>query len=543
MGLLFVFLFASPTYAAISGTIYPTNDARISDDRDNENFGASEDLTLQSKLNNNWMSFIQFNLPNSSVYISADFHFYNRLVEPRNLTYVTMYYCNNSFDEMTIKWSNYETYITDCDTLPFYNYSEANYTTGWNTTELTAIVRDDVDKVFTIMMKIEPQNFSVLDTYVVFQSKESAHKPYIEYSTTASFFDMHILREDNITKEVNETFTIELLNVQDNLTYINTTTNNWLNFTYMEPGDYEIRYYNDNHKIRSRYFTSLANETITINLYALNTTDSDILDVVIRDFTLSGISNATLSLQRWYSEIGAGLTVAEGVTNTQGKYRFYIDRGDAFYRINIEYGGVVIYTTSWDLIQEDTYRITTDIEQFYTPWVDMDGILSLYDTALPYNFEVLYSNKDSYIDYVCLAIIQENKTTGMYTVINDSCLSTLSGSISITFNETYNHIGVFYVIYENGVKNILDSLHFSALSLFEEEFGEEGIFIAMIIVVALTLGTLYVSGGNPIATLFGFDIGIIFVNFVGLYVLNIWALGIIIPGSFVVMFYLNKKGI
>jgi len=233
--------------------------------------------------------------------------------------------------------------------------------------------------------------------------------------------------------------------------------------------------------------------------------------------------------------------MAEGVTNSQGKFRFYVDRGDAYYRLIVNYGGVAIFITDWELINDDTFRITTDTLQLYNAWSVLDGSLNFYNSSIPYYYELVYANKGTDVATVCLDVTEMDNVSGTPLNYNTTCLSSTSGTISTTINETRSYIGTAYVTYTNGAEQNLDSIPYTVLSSFEEDLREEGLFISLMIVICVTMGALYVSGGNPIAAIAGFNVALLFVKFVGLYTLSIWALGIIIPGSFVIMYYLNKK--
>ena len=542
-------MLASYTFAASSGQIYPNADTIVVDEAPNTIYGATADITVQNMafppIGKNRIAFLYFNMENIT-YLDANFHFFNRIttiINP-NAT-LNMYWCNNSFPEMDVKFSNYEDYFYNCEGSPFYSVNASRFSTSdYNTTNITAKLNAN-DKTFTIKIAMEPYNGTNADSYIAFQSKETANvneRPYINWSTEAVFLNLGIYNELNHTQILNNTiFTTEIFSSSDNLSYINNSVNGWVNLTNMPPSDYEIRFYHNDFKIRSIMNSFLPAEHYEMNLFAINDSEADSLDVIVRDFTLVGLKNATVILQRWYSDLGTGLNMAEGVTNSQGKFRFYVDRGDAYYRLIVNYGGVAIFITDWELINDDTFRITTDTLQLYNAWSVLDGSLNFYNSSIPYYYELVYANKGTDVATVCLDVTEMDNVSGTPLNYNTTCLSSTSGTISTTINETRSYIGTAYVTYTNGAEQNLDSIPYTVLSSFEEDLREEGLFISLMIVICVTMGALYVSGGNPIAAIAGFNVALLFVKFVGLYTLSIWALGIIIPGSFVIMYYLNKK--
>lgn len=347
-----------------------------------------------------------------------------------------------------------------------------------------------------------------------------------------------IYNEDNITERIADTIFIEFIGINVSYTNITTITNNTLD-TILPIGEYELRYYGDHYKIRN-YFPSIILGANTITLYALNESLDDDLKVVIRDFTFNSLPGAILTLQRWYSSIGGGLTVAQGKTDTQGIWHFYVDRGDAYYKLLVSYEGTTIFSTDWELLNDATYTITTDLESLYTQWPLIEGELVFDNSSLPYTWTVTYNNKDPAVDSVCLDIWIENLRG--YTLINHTCISTLSGSIVTSINENMSHMAFFYynISTTGGIVPIDDDTYkFEQVLESAMRSSGNGLIISIIIMLVLIFGTLY-AFNSPTITIFISELTLILLKYFQLLPFS-WAwFGILIPGGFVIGYYLNK---
>lgn len=333
------------------------------------------------------------------------------------------------------------------------------------------------------------------------------------------------------------TFTIDLLNDGESYYNQSTTSTANINYTNIPTGEFELRYWATDFVLRNYYNSITTGQIKAVNLYALKDT-VNYLDVYVQDFGLTGISNATITIQKWDTSIGGGITVAEGITNAQGLKRFYLDKENTYYRFLVSYGGSTIWTSGWEIIIGNTYRITTDIQVLYTLWPDLDGILTFTNSSLPYYFTLVYNNKDTDIYSVYLDV-KRNDMDKTYDY-NITGLTTDSGTITITINENQSYTAYAYYYLINGNLVILDSLQYTHLSDMQEDFKQWGLFLALIITIVLVFGTLYVTK-QLIPAIAMADVSLLAIWIMRLYPFNPWSLGIIIPGSVVVMYYLNKQ--
>lgn len=331
--------------------------------------------------------------------------------------------------------------------------------------------------------------------------------------------------------------TVELIGNTTNTYYVTTGSRV---ITGLGTGDYEIRTQSNYHNYRSIY-TALNFSTIqNITLYMLDNSVSDYLDVVVRDLTLTGISNSTVTLQRWYSSLGAGVTVAEGRTNPQGLYRFYINRGGAYYKLFVTYNGSTIYgSPEWELINRDTYRITTDTEDYYTAWPELEGALSFNNVT--YTYSLVYNNKPAGVNVVCLQTWKD-QSTGL-TYYNNSCLTANSGTITQTINKNESYTAWAYINLTDNTRIWLNSSNYIAIqSGIEKELKTSGwgIILSIVLFLAMVFGTLVILRDLNISVAMGM-LSLLISKFLNWFPLSWYAFGIIIPGGVAIMYYINKR--
>jgi len=346
--------------------------------------------------------------------------------------------------------------------------------------------------------------------------------------------NINIYNETDKTQHINDTLYVELIN--EGYDYYNQSivTNGQINFTRVPYEDFEIRYYGTNYNLRNYFGTLAYGETLQLDLYASKT--SNYLDVYVLDFGLSGIRNATVTIQKWDATTGTGSTVAMGKTNTQGIKRFYLDITNNYYKIIVSYEGTTIYSTDWEVITGLSYRIITDLETLYYQWGSLDGILN-FDNSTKI-FSLTYNNKESTISKVCLEV-EKITAYNNYSTINTTCSNSASSSIYIGIDGSYTHYARAYYVSGNGQRVPIDDLQYTVLTAYQNYWKKLGLLIGIVISLVIIFGILYISQ-SLIGAIIAMDISIIALWITGLYPFDTYTLGILIPGSFVIMYYLNK---
>lgn len=366
---------------------------------------------------------------------------------------------------------------------------------------------------------------------------------YCAYNATAAMrvdlgnILLSIYNESDITQLITDSLTVDLINEDEGYYNESTTSSGTVNYTDVPVGDFEIRYYGTDYSLRS-YFDSLAaTDTKTVSVYASKSTDY--IDIIVQDFGLTGISNATITIQKWDTGLGAGITVAEGVTNSLGQYRFYINKGNTFYKILVSYEGSTIFESDWEILFGTAYRITTNVQTLYTAWSDLDGELTFVNTSSPYYFSLVYNNKAADITGVCLRT-EQVQIAGPATIYNHTCLTTDSGTILHPINASYSYVSYAYYNVTGGAIYPLDSVAYTYKTALQQSMQEVGLILTVILFIVVVLGILWVTQ-NLVAMIVGADLVTVASWIMGTYPFNPWSLGIIIPGSVVIMYYLNKR--
>lgn len=337
---------------------------------------------------------------------------------------------------------------------------------------------------------------------------------------------------------INENITLELIGVTNSSIY--NVTNGTINFLPTVEDTYiELRYYSDSFSLRST-FLNLLEESYTQNLYLVNSTDP--LDVTVRNFGLTGIPNLTVVLQRWYTSEAAWIPVAEEKTSVQGKVRFYIEQGTAYYKLVVMNGIGTVYETNGEKIYDTAYRITTDLNPIYTKFPDLEGSLNFINTSWPYAFTFAYSGASTLISSVCLEVYRDSDST----LLNQTCLSTSSGTLTVTLGENTSQKATIYYVLSGGERKYIEQGFYFVPNDFQREFQSIGLIISIILYIVLVFGMIEIGADGKtvgILALLATDIFFIAAKYLGIMPINNWFLGIWIPGSIVFMYYINKRSL
>lgn len=133
-------------------------------------------------------------------------------------------------------------------------------------------------------------------------------------------------------------------------------------------------YYSTTHSQRSYYVYNgtLTNTTQNIELYSLNSSDSDAVVIYIRDATGLFVEDVYIKVQRYYPGTGTYQTVAYLRTDEDGKDMTYLYLNDVYYTFILEQAGVVVNTISPRTItdtvddpEEITFSLTGEDLDYY----------------------------------------------------------------------------------------------------------------------------------------------------------------------------------
>lgn len=319
------------------------------------------------------------------------------------------------------------------------------------------------------------------------------------------------------------------------------TTNGFYNFSDLIPGEYQIRYDASNYILNNYYVTLTGENRHVIYLYLLNSSLASALDITVQDFTLTRISNVTLYLERYYTSINDGKVVSMGRTSQQGEKRVYVEQEKGLYKITATYGGSVIYqSSSWEEFVSSEYKITTDINNLYTEWGDVTGNLNVHNDTPTVYFNYTYTGKDTNVATVCLQVYLEYY--GNLTLINTTCATATATTITQTIERNNTYVAYVYINQTDGTVIWKASKPYYGFDAIEDFFWWKflGLTLALILAPAFILASIKItrSGlGGVIAT----DVMILAIWKLQIIPISIWAIGLFIPGSIVIMYYIDKN--
>jgi len=386
--------------------------------------------------------------------------------------------------------------------------------------------------------------FSARSTDGIYSTDWLNSTPYITGFISVNFFD-----EPSLNPFDYSTITAALIGVNVDYSVQKTTTNGSLLFDSLSVINdtlFELRYYAAEHLIRSRFIdlSTYANETPLC--YLLNDSISAKLDVIVRDFSLIGIPNATVTVQRFYPNITQWLTVAQGMTNILGSTRFYLEKDAVYYRFIVTYLNRTIFTSSGEIITADTetYRITTDISSVYTAWENLEGDVSYSNATGSPTFTFAYENKGTNILSVNLEVYQAQQN-GAITLwaTNTSTATDDTITIIVTDTDVY-HIGLIRIDYTgDNYFNYLDGAtaeYIPPPPAAKEDFKPLILIVYLILFPAIILGALFIS-----RRLLAIPIGIAVCALIAYYnplwqLFPFYTMTIIVFGMIPLSYYLNK---
>ena len=417
------------------------------------------------------------------------------------------------------------------------NVSFGNFTT--NSTDLVSVNNYTLIDVGTYIFSVRSWNGSEYTPWI-------NSTPFLTGYINANFYDEESLGVVDYVE-----ITAELVGLNVNYSEVKKTSNGSVQFDEFGLTNdtiYEIRYYATDHIIRSGFIDMSNFGNATLSLYMLNDTVSDKLDVIVRDFSLIGIPNATATIQRFYANITAWLTIAQGRTNVLGYTRQYVNKDDVYYRFSIEYEGTTIFTTSGEIITADTtvYRITTDISSVYTSWGTIDGNIWYSNATGTPTFSVVYENKLSTIESVSLEVFQTEEEGGQTTLLSTNTSTAAEDTITIIITDPFlYHFGLVRVNYDDNTYNYLEDVaEYSPPPPAEKEDMRQFVIIAYIILFpALILGGMFIT-----KRLLSVPITVVICSLIAHFnplwsMFPLWTLLIITFGALPVGWYLNKVNV
>jgi len=252
------------------------------------------------------------------------------------------FYCNDSFNELTLTWNNQDAEVTNCNATARTSVVSTAYTTAqYYSFNFTSDAQNEYldDKSFTIKKQMMPVGHDANSRYLEFRAKDSGSlEPYFEitysYSYTAKGINFYVKNEETNTN-MNFNMTVfnstESITVEDVSNYYlacNLTGDVTVRYTDVA-GDYPLRYYYLDSYDCSNYQANYSVSNGVAGLYGANRTlyllevfDGCQMDFQVKSTSGYGLANALLTAYRFID--GSWTAIAQAKTGSTGGAKMFL---------------------------------------------------------------------------------------------------------------------------------------------------------------------------------------------------------------------------
>lgn len=289
---------------------------------------------------------------------------------------------------------------------------------------------------------------------------------------------------------------------------------------------------NGTHSTSNYYITNVQSSTpevnFTMGMLPTNSTALVLLKVI--DNAQTALQDYTIYVQKYYVEDNSYQLVRMAKTNDNGEDIIPLEFYNAWYRF-------LVYDTSQNLVyigsNTKVYSGTLTITISPSTITQTLNQFKLITTSLTYTnntdtgtFTLIYSDGSGAAQTVCLAV--HRQTISVYETACESCLTSASGTIYCTINNTlegtytanaYATINPSWLLDSETITIITDFVR----ETFKTKIGKEGLLwtIALALTVALAFGF------NPVAGIIAFLITLIAAAIMGLISVSYGAMAVL----------------
>ncbi len=290
--------------------------------------------------------------------------------------------------------------------------------------------------------------------------------------------------------------TIEVEIIAKNYSASYTVTNGSLTISALTPDDYIIRFNTNYSYDRSYYITLIEDSRNTLDLYVLDRTYPNSLNVTatILSTLNEKLEGAEIYVTRFSPNASNYITTERVKTNFEGEARIQVTT-DELYRFIVYYENNLVSHTSKSYIYSDEITLVVPIgedvgEEFYQ---SLNISINLERNGNIFS----YSYLDQYLLSTnnCLKIYRLNSLGGV-SLLNSSCNTATSGTITLTVANT-TQMDVIAKAYATigGVEVLLDTVSYGFPDT--DRFGNMGVLIVIIITLLFALIGIW----NPVIAL------------------------------------------
>jgi len=512
--------------------------------------GTNGSVTLDTSLDGDYR--IYLNATNNETSTQTDFYYFEIDTEPANVSvnefteWNTGYNVTNlnqtlnitcedpNIDECEIHWSDNTT--TNLFTTQWKLFSSSsNYTFSLhshdlanNTAEANGtlfinpafyIYFEDANSLTLISdFEINGTNYSNYFTGNTFDLGLGTHNfLFSKYGYTTTTFNFTLNETSNINITISMNISKVIINIYDRNTnnrinepvsivlvgtigYNTTTITGQVNVSSINFLDesYQLISSSLNYESESVYFDWDNRETLNIDVYLIKSNQSNLGIHTIKAITDTGllVNEAICSALEWKPELSSFVTVAQGLTDSNGETNLNIELGVKLYKFKCIKGTVEAYSGNKVITSSGSITTILLATTIITPVNIFGGLsYSLVNSSINITHQrITYTFTDSngLVDLGCLYIYQVIGTK--YYLIQSSCVSSSSAIIQLiqNINQTYN-IRAIATIEIDGVTTNLDYIDYINTANFKDAlniYGLDVLICLLIILLGVSLGFL-----------------------------------------------------
>lgn len=218
--------------------------------------------------------------------------------------------------------------------------------------------------------------------------------------------------------------------------YSKTITGGSAVYTGLVADTYTITYSADGYDTRQKQVTINSLGVHSVTLHLLNSSESDLITITVRDKYLNNIQGATVIAQRKNLTGTNYYEVESCVTDVNGECLQYLELYDTTYRFVVTYEGSTVKTTSDLEISSTSLLFIVDLQDnIFETIRSIDGVTGVitWDNSTSL-FSFSYSDPNGVASKGCLEIT--SRKGGVTSLVNNQCTTSSSATLTYTVNQS-----------------------------------------------------------------------------------------------------------
>lgn len=266
-----------------------------------------------------------------------------------------------------------------------------------------------------------------------------------------------------------------------------------------------LEYANDSYDARNYYFYNalITNVTQNISLYLLPTDLASGITFTVKDESGNLLESYIIYIEKYDVATDAYTLIAMGRTDENGQDVIFLrggtaETGDVWYRFKVYYQGSLMETTLPKKVITTTQEIVIGESSWLEHSQNVDDVnINLSFNEGSFTFQTTFSTASGLPRNVCMRI-EEKRTGGYVYELDETCVSSASGTITYTLPRIIHEYKA--TAYTYGSAGVLLGIQY-----WEDQtnlFGGSGILVAIgLIILFSTVGITAGSGVGPIVVI------------------------------------------